>query len=131
MDVAQQPTIAELLELILLSESSIDSQAQGWLTATFATIVASFVARNLLSRRMRFIVSGLYLSATFVFASRWYYDAVDISHYQNMLAVLGYESAPPLATAIGRIFLMATGTLATMFFVHFGATHHQDDHGDA
>ena len=131
MDVVQQPSIAELLELILLSESSIDSQIQFWLTTTFATIVASFAGRNLLDKRMRFIVSALYLSATFVFASRWYYDVVDISQYQDMLAVLGYESTPPLATAVGRMFLMATGTLATMFFVRFGPALPEEDQRDA
>ncbi len=72
----QQPTIAEIRELILLSEASIDYQIQFWLTVTFATIVASFAARNLLAPKLRALITSLYLTATFVFASRWYRSCV-------------------------------------------------------
>ncbi len=72
---------ASLLELILLSESSIDYQVEFWLTVSFATIIASFAARRLLNRKMRWMISFLYLTATFVFASRWYYNSLDISEF--------------------------------------------------
>lgn len=114
------PTIAELLELILLSESSIDAQSQFWLTVTFATIVASFSARNILSDKLRALISLLYLTSTVVFASRWYYDAADILIYQAMLLELGYENASPTVTAISRVVLMLIGTAATMYFIYYG-----------
>ena len=118
MDIVQQPTIAELLELILMSEESIDTQFQFWLTTTFATIIASFAARDLLNRSMRMLISALYLSATFVFASRWYYEGVDLFRYGEMLDGLGFQSEVPVATAFSRVLLMSLGTLATIYFVH-------------
>ncbi len=114
------PTTAELLELILLSESSIDAQSQFWLTVTFATIVASFSARNILSNKLRALVSLLYLTATVVFASRWYYDAADILIYQAMLFELGYENGSPTVTAISRVVLWLLGVASTLYFIYFG-----------
>ena len=114
----EQPTIAELLELIMMSESSIDTQFQSWLTITFATIVASFVARNVLTPKIRMITSSLYLVATFVLASRWYYDGQDIVVYIEMLATLDFTSPPPIAASLSRMLLMVLGTFATLYFVY-------------
>jgi hypothetical protein len=118
----QQPSIAEIRELILMSEASIDYQIQFWLTVTFATIVASFAARRLLTKKLRALITALYLTATFVFASRWYYEVIDLLQYQDMLDEVGFENVDPLATAISRIVLMLLGTFATVYFVYFGAS---------
>jgi len=113
----------ELLELILLSEASIDLQVQLWLTATFATIVASFAARHQLTPKMRWIVSFLYVLATFVFASRWYYEVGDLLAYTEALAKAGIDNPMPFATGLSRIVLMSFGTLATLYFIHSEPTH--------
>ncbi len=117
----EQLSPAELLEFILLHESVIDSQLQFWMTATFAIVVASFVARDFLTHRMRLIVSGLYLVATFVFASRWLYEVLDILVYANALSDLGISGTAPWATVVGRIVLMLFGTLVTIYFVIVGS----------
>jgi hypothetical protein len=112
-------SVSEILELTLLSEAAIDAQVQFWLTATFATIVASVVGRSLLTPKLRALVLSLYLTATFVFVSRWYYEANDLGNYQEMLDLIGYENKPPALTIIGRLVLMAFGTCATAYFVYF------------
>jgi hypothetical protein len=112
---------ADLLELVLLSESSIDYQFQFWLTITFATVVASFAARDLLSRSMRILVATLYLLATFVLASRWYYDSRDIEVYVEALLEYGIESPLPVAAAISRIILMLIGSATTIYFIISGS----------
>ena len=95
----EQLSPAELLEFIMLHESVIDSQLQFWMTATFAIVVASFAARDVLTHRMRLIVSGLYLVATFVFASRWLYAVLDILVYATALSDIGITMLPvPWAT---------------------------------
>ncbi len=113
----EQLSPAELLEFILLHESVIDSQLQFWMTATFAIVVASFAARDVLTHRMRLIVSGLYLVATFVFASRWLYQALNILVYATALSDVGITMPVPWATIVGRIVLMSFGTLMTLYFV--------------
>lgn len=110
---------ASLLELILMSEASIDYQVEFWLTVTFATIVASFAARKLLSKIMRSIISALYVMATFVFVSRWYYSALDIFAFTEALASQGIESSPAFGTALARMVLMGFGTFTTLYFVNF------------
>ncbi len=105
-----------------MAEASIDTQFQSWLTVTFATIVASFASRNLLTKSMRMLVVALYLVATFVLVSRWIYDAQDIRIYADMLATLGYIEGVPLATALSRMLLVALGTFSTLYFV-FATAH--------
>ncbi len=117
----EQLSPAELLEFIMLHESVIDSQLQFWMTATFAIVVASFAARDVLTHRMRLIVSGLYLVATFVFASRWLYEVLDILVYATALSDVGITMPAPLATIVGRIVLMSFGTLVTVYFVIVGS----------
>ena len=120
----EQLSPAELLEFILLHESVIDSQLQFWMTATFAIVVASFAARDVLTHRMRLIVSGLYLVATFVFASRWLYQVLDILVYATALSDVGITGHVPWATIVGRIVLMSFGTAATLYFVIVGSNRH-------
>ena len=114
------PTIYELLDLILLSEAAIDTQSQFWITVTFATIVATYAARKSLSGKLKKLVTMLYLIATVVFASRWYYEVMDILAYQNLLLELGYVNKTPFVTLFSRVILMASGTVATIYFIHFG-----------
>jgi len=111
-------TFAELQELVLLSEASIDSQFQFWLTATFAVIVASFIGSNLLTKTLRHIVALLYLLSTFVFASRWYHNYLDLMIYADMIQKLGFEVLVPYSTALSRIALMAMGTITAIYFVY-------------
>jgi hypothetical protein len=111
----------ELYELVLLGEASIDSQFQLWLTCTFATIVASFVARHHLTQAMRWIVSALYLLATFVYVSRWYYDATVIFTHRDALGQAGIEHPSVTVTLVARAVTMLFGTFATLYFVHLKA----------
>ena len=112
-----QLSTAELMELIFLHQSMIDTQVQFWMTATFAIVVASFARRSFLTRTTRLMVCGLYLVATFVFVSRWAYVTRDIFTLNQALADLGVTLAPPWATIFARVVLMAFGTLATLHFV--------------
>jgi hypothetical protein len=108
----------ELYELILLGEASIDAQFQLWLTCTFATIVASFAARSLLTKKMRWIVAALYLLVTFVYVSRLYYDGVVIFAHRDALSQLGLEHPSVFVTGVGRVVTMFFGTLATLYFIY-------------
>jgi hypothetical protein len=117
-----QLSTGELLELILLGESSIDVQFQLWLTITFATIIAGFAARRLLTQPLRWALTVLYLLATFVVASRWYYDAQDIFTYRKLLEQAGFDAQPPVVTIASRVLLMFVGTLAAIYFLHTNST---------
>ena len=112
---------ADLLELTILSESVIDYQLELWLTVSFATIVACFAGRNLLSNKMRWIVSSLYLLATIAVVSRIYYLVLDLWAYSNALVSLGIDSNIPIAMSVARITLFIAGTGTTIYFVHHGS----------
>ena len=54
-------------------------------------------------------------------ASRWYYNFLDINLYMEALDAFGIDSERPNVTAIGRMFLMSLGTIATVYFVLIGS----------
>jgi hypothetical protein len=108
---------AELLELLYMRESVIDTQFQYWITITFAVIVASFVAKGYLSNRLRSVVTLLYLLATVVLISRWYYVALDVIGLAAQLQELGAPPNTPYLTMISRVVLVTFGTSAAVIFL--------------
>lgn len=116
---------ANLLELILLTESAIDYQIEFWLTVSFATIVGCFAGKDLLTKHMRWIVAVLYLLATALFASRWYYNTGDVLAFTDALAKQGLQSPAPWWTGFIRIALMVFGTIATIYFIFYSSEKRQ------
>jgi ABC-type transport system involved in cytochrome c biogenesis permease subunit len=108
---------AELVELFYIRESVIDTQFQYWITITFAVIVAAFVAKKHLSKRLRSVVALLYLLATVVLISRWYYAAMDVGQLLGQLQELGVSTNLPWVTIISRVLLVALGTSAALIFL--------------
>ena len=115
-----QMSAAELFELVILSEASIDNQFQFWLSITFATVVASFITEHRLTHSLRLALSCAYLLAAVVLMSRWYYDGVRLQGFGAELQNLGHTANPPWVTIIGRSVLMIAGSVATVWFVYFG-----------
>ncbi len=110
---------SELLQLIIEHEQFIDSQVEFWLTVTFATIVASFVGSNALTKAMRRIATVLYLVASVVFVSRMFYEGLDLIGYMRVLEPRGVIINPPYITVIARLILIILGVSATVYFVNF------------
>ena len=111
-------TTTDILELILASEQFIDDQIEFWLTVMFATIVASFAGDRLLTVRNRIIVSVLYLLATILFMSRWYYEYLDLTLYFEILVSRDVSLEEPVITIFSRVVLVVAGTLAMLYFVN-------------
>ncbi len=66
---------------------------------------------------MRWIVAVLYLVATALFASRWYYNTGDVLAFTDALVKQGVQSPAPWWTGFIRIVLMVFGTIATIYFI--------------
>ena len=126
----ENPEIVELLQLLLAREQHIDTQVQFWLTTSFATIVAAYAGRNTLSQKLRHIVTALYLLATLMFVSRWYYDVISIfSIVQQISEIRGQDTteSPPYVTIVSRVLLMISGTLATVYFIYNSAKENTEE----
>ena len=65
-------TTAELLELALLTQDSVDAQFQYWLGATFAVVVASFTAADRIGSKTRVVVASVYILVTLLFMFRFF-----------------------------------------------------------
>ena len=112
-----QFSAAELVELIFIRETVIDTQFQYWITITFAVIVASFVATEHLTKKLRSIVALLYAVATFVLISRWYYAALDVAQLSGQLQELGISWNVPYVTMLSRVCLVTLGTASALIFL--------------
>ena len=116
-----QVSAAELFELVILSEASIDNQFQFWLSITFAAVVASYITEQRLTHSLRLALSCACLLATVVLMSRWYNDYLRlmriVAEFQN-LGIQGFSR--PWVTIISRLVLMIAGSVATAWFVYSG-----------
>ena len=88
-------TIAQILELIRVNEDAMVTQFETWLTITFATIVAVFAGRNLLTRLMRWLVTLLYSLASLSVAAMSIYFAESNAHLTMLLESRGVTTVAP------------------------------------
>jgi len=112
-----QFSLAELTELYFIRESGVDIQFQFWLTITFATVVATFVAGNRLDRKLRWVAAVLYLLATAVLVSRWYYLAIEAVAFRTAALESGVPLSVPWVTIVFRGLLVGVGTVAALWFL--------------
>ncbi len=99
----------------------MDAQFQLWVSITFAVIVAAFVARTRLSRRLRYVISVLYLLATLNLALLFYRDAQTAL---NAVGVLDESEGAMLIDRTGSMLLAPTrfglliiGTVSALYFL--------------
>ena len=113
-------TTIELVETYFWASEAIDTQFQYWITVTFAVVVAAFAAGERLTRAMRWVVAGLYLSTAFLLSAR-------IGVFSTTLAtVVGHAQDSGLGDLIpiggfflqyGRPFILLAGTIAALWFL--------------
>jgi hypothetical protein len=99
-----------------------DSIFQIWITLTFATIVATYVAERRFDRGMYKLVFGLYAFASVILITRFGAAAYQAFHYKNLLIRRGFEPFPipnvvSLVIGVGTFLLIFAGTLGTLWFV--------------
>lgn len=68
--------------------------------------------------KIRCLVSFLYLASTFVFVSRWYYNAWDALMYNEVLASRGIDMPVGYISGVARMILFLAGTIATVYFLN-------------
>jgi len=111
-------TIAEILELIRINEEAMVTQFETWLTITFATIVAVFAGRNLLTRLMRWLVTLLYLLASLSVTAMSIYFAESNAHFTLLLESRGVTVVAPVFAGSVFFVLFLAGVLTTVYFIH-------------
>ena len=111
---------AELLELIFSANSVLDLQFQFWLAITFALIVATFTAKERLSKKVRLVISFLYLASTIVIFYRWWVSAqiaIEITEEVIARGVTWVAIANPFS-GILRLLVFLVGTISTLWFLN-------------
>ena len=108
---------AELMELAFSLESSIDTQFQVWMAATFALVVASYAVGKSLSMRLRAAVGGVYLLAALALFMRLGSDATRFFVLSDQLEVRGIELSYSAAAGYLRTAAYWLGTTLALIFV--------------
>ena len=111
-------TVAEAIELIRINEEAMAMQFQTWLTITFATIVAVFAGRNLLTKLMRWLVTLLYLLSSLSVIAMSLYLAESLAQINAVLDTRGVALATPAFAGIVFFALFLTGVATTVYFIH-------------
>ncbi len=118
----EELTVAEILELIRINEEAMVIQFQTWLTITFATIVAVFAGRNLLTGLMRWLVTVLYLLASLAVTALSIYLAENNALLVTILASRDVTVAAPVFAGITSFVLFLAGVGTTVYFIHMKTT---------
>ena len=111
-------TVAEAIELIRINEAAMATQFQTWLTITFATIVAVFAGRNLLTKLMKRLVTLLYLLASLSVAAMSIYLAESNAQLTATLASRDVAVAAPVFAGIVFFVSFLAGVVTTVYFIH-------------
>lgn len=114
----EQLSVAEILELIRINEEAMVVQFQTWLTITFATIVAIFAGRKLLTPLMRWLVTILYLLASMAVTALSIYLAENNAVLTDVLSARGVAIAAPVFAGITSFVLFLAGVGTTVYFIH-------------
>ena len=109
---------SDLIELALIQREALSAQLQFWLSATFAVIVASFVAGSRLTARYRLSIGLLYLLATAMTFAGWVESGEEIFSWYAELESRGIFFDAPIFTIVLRFLLMTVGTVLTIVFLY-------------
>jgi hypothetical protein len=108
----------ELTSLVFELFRDMDSMIEFWIQATFAVVVAVFVAGNRLSQWMRRVIATLYLLASVIAALRWSVLGYRTSLYRERLLESGYRDIATSPIAISVV----TALIALMFLIAVSST---------
>jgi len=111
-------TTAQALELVRINEAAITTQFQTWLTITFASIVAVFSGKELLSLHIKWLVTVLYMSASVTITGMCIYLAEANVLLISLLQSRDVTIASPLFASIALFVLVIMGMLTTCYFIH-------------
>ncbi|BFM05326.1 hypothetical protein [Halioxenophilus aromaticivorans] len=114
----EQLTIYEAIQLIRINEDAISTQFQVWLTISFSTIVALFAGRSLLTAKIKWLVTLLYLLSSMAIVATSLYFAEGNAQITAMLAERGVTLAPPIFASISYFVLLIAGMATTVYFIH-------------
>ncbi len=112
----------ELTSLVFELFRDMDSMIQFWIQATFAVVVAVFVAGDRLSRWMRGMIAGLYLVASVLAAIRWILLGYRAALIRARMAADGFPDIPTeprllVVIIILTIVMFVGGVVGTVYFV--------------
>lgn len=111
---------AELIELVLLANESLDAQFEYWLSVSIAGIVATFIGGEHLHRKMRVVLVILYLLSSMLFLMKY----LSVAGWILSLGELQFEVAEPVLNTplspyifVTRSILFSGGVMATVWFI--------------
>ena len=122
---------AQALELLRINEAAIVTQFQTWLTITFATIVAVFAGKELLSFHIKWLVTGLYLSASVAMTGMGIYLAEGNVLLINLLQSRNIAVTSPMFVSVALFVLVTVGVLTTCYFIHMQSSTNEYCPGNA
>jgi hypothetical protein len=110
----------ELIQLVQNGLALIDSHFQHWISVSFATVVAGFLARDVLDWKARAWFSILYLVASSFFATKYYIQLQQLLFIGDELLDRSISWPSDTSRAVSlRASLFFLGLLSILWFINF------------
>jgi len=112
-------TIAELYELLYIVLEAADRVFQFWMSASFAIVIAAFLAADRLSKRMYQLITFAYLLVSLNMFLRYAVNANRFAAIRTELVERGewYDVPTSLAAGVTQGAVFIIGTVGTLYFV--------------
>ena len=110
---------SEILELVALFEASIDVQFRVWVSITFAVVVASYASRGQLSKKIRWLMGGLYLLVVVAIFSRWLSDSFRVIQLIEILETRNIDMGVIAIAPISRISTFFLGSIVALYVLYY------------
>ena len=115
-----EATVGDLYEAYFAASAAIDAMVEFWLMVTFATIAATFIAGQRITRSLFSLVSFLYCIASIALMIGFYARLLKVFDLGRQLANFGetFPSGFPFnMISILSVVMMFVGTIGTLFFI--------------
>ena len=101
----------QVLELIGMHVSQVDTAFEFWLTISFGVLVALHIARSSITRQLKLLLCFLYLSATLIAVFHTVGDLLQAYQYMEMIQ---QESPANAWNGMGALLRMIVYTVGTV-----------------
>ena len=101
----------EVLELIGMHVSQVDTAFEFWLTISFGVLVAVHIARSSITRQLKFLLCFLYISASLIVVFHTIGDLIKAVEYGERIE---NESPAQLWNILGAMLRMVVYSVGTM-----------------
>ncbi len=119
-------SIAETYEIYYVVLATMDQIFQFWLSASFAVILTSYFASEMLTRWIFWLVSASYVLFSVLLGTRYFLAGAKLVELRDRLMAAGEHFDPTLVSSIAlyTLLLYIIGVIGTLSYLRYSYRRH-------